>query len=136
MKTFFLCFIVFTVLTGCKKITEKAEYDAITMAVTNGQWKVSRFVKGGNDVTIEFSEYKFQFLSNRTVDAIKNGSVNASGTWAANVENRSIASKFLNAQNPLLLLNGVWTITRNSWTFVEANQTINNEIYTLRLDKV
>ncbi len=136
MKTFFLFFLVFTVLTGCKKITEKAEDNAITMAITSGQWKVSRFVKNGSDITSEFTGYKFQFQSNRTVDAMKEGSVNASGTWAANVENRSIASNFPNVQNPLLLLNGVWIITRNSWTFVEANQTINNETYTLRLDKV
>jgi hypothetical protein len=35
-----------------------------------------------------------------------------------------------------MLLNGTWQITNSDWTFVEASQTINNELRTLRLEKI
>ena len=135
MKTYFLFFIVLIAFAGCKKVAEQIEEDLITQAITNGHWRIANFTKGSTNLTTEFSEYKFQFQSNYTVNAIKNGSVSASGTWQPNVENRTITSNFRNAQSPLPLLNGVWTITKNSWTYVEANQTAGNEVYTLRLEK-
>ena len=135
MKKIFLFFFVLTALTACRKTVEKAEDDLLTFAITNGQWKITNFVKGSTNITSDFADYKFQFQSNKTVDAIKNGSVSASGTWEANVTNRTITSWFGNAQSPLPFLNGVWTITNNSWTFVEATQSANNETYVLRLDK-
>ncbi len=136
MKNFFLLFFVLILFASCAKtVQKKVEDDLITQVITNGQWKITSFIKGSNDVTADFSGFIFQFMSDRTVNAMRNGAVNATGSWEANINNRTITSGFQNQQYPLALLNGVWTITKNSWTFVEANQTVNNELYNLRLDK-
>jgi hypothetical protein len=47
----------------------------------------------------------------------------------------SIFAEFLNASQPLIVINGNWNITRNGWTFIEANQTVNGQLKILLLDK-
>ncbi len=89
-----------------------------------------------DDVTADFAGYKFQFKSNKTVDAIKNNSIEKTGTWDGNAYSRRITSNFPNATNPLLLLNGTFVITDSGLTYVEANQTVAGEIRMLRLDKI
>ena len=101
----------------------------------NGQWKVTNFNKGSNDITANFASYNFQFKSNYTVDAINSGSVEKTGTWNADATAQSITSNFINAADPLALLNGTWLITNTTWTSVEAKQTASGELRILRLDK-
>jgi hypothetical protein len=103
--------------------------------MTDGQWIVSRFMKGNADITPDFSEYKFQFKKDKTVDAIKSGIIEQSGTWSGNALSQTMSSNFLNGSHPVFLLNGTWNITNNSWTFVEASQNVNSELRTIRLDK-
>src|SRR4051812_11659002 len=113
-------------LVGCKK--EKKAENLVVQAMVNGEWKVTNFNKGGTNVTVGFSPYKFQFKTNFTVDAINNGNVEKTGSWDADAYAQTITSNFTNAVNPLILLNGAWKITNNSWTWVEANQTVNGEL--------
>ena len=120
------------VLFGCIK---KKEENLVENAMMNGQWKVTSFKKAGTDITSDFSTYLFQFKSNFTVDAINNGSVEKTGSWNADASAQTITSSFSNAANPIVLLNGTWQITNNSWTWVEASQTVNGEVLNLRLDK-
>jgi hypothetical protein len=124
-----LCF------SGCKKYVESIQEDLVIKAMTDGQWKVTSFKRDTSNVTASFSPYTFQFKEDKSVDAIKNGAVESRGTWNGNAEKRTIAATYTNANATLLLLNGTWEITKNSWTFVEATQTVNNEVRTLRLDK-
>ena len=136
MKNILVVALIGFVLMGCKKFTESIQEDVIVNAMTDGQWRVTLFKKDNIDVTTNFSSYTFQFKKDKTVEAISNGSVESKGTWNGNAENRTIASAFnSNASTTLQLLNGTWHITKNSWTYVEATQTINNEVRTLRLDK-
>lgn len=127
------CFIFF--LPGCKKIVEKAQENALVQAMTSGQWVVTSFVQNSNDITSSFSGYKFQYYSNRTVDAIKNGSVEMTGTWDGDISSMTTWASFTNASAPLNLINGSWHIDNNSWTFVVATQTTSGETKTMRLDK-
>jgi hypothetical protein len=120
------------ILASCVK---KKEENLVVNAMVNGQWKVTNFNKGGTDVTTDFANYKFQFKSNFTVDAINNGTIEKTGSWDADAAAQTISSSFSSATNPLLLLNGTWKITNNSWTWVEASQTVNGELFNLRLDK-
>lgn len=136
MKNILAFILLVFAFTGCKKTIENAQEDALIQIMTNGQWSVTSYQKGSTDVTADFSGYKFQFKSNRTVDAIKNNAVEKTGTWEGNAYARSIFSNFSNAVNPLLLLNGTFIITDSGLTYVEANQTINGEVRTLRLDKI
>ena len=132
-----LSFVVVAVilLSGCHKIIEQKAQDAIVKAMTQGQWEITNFTSNGTDMTANFSGYTFQYFENYTVNAIKNGTVEKTGTWQGDVNTMSISANFPNAVDPLLLLNGTWHITENSWTYVKATMTVGSEIRTLRLDK-
>lgn len=126
----------FLLLTGCKKTIEKIKENAVIDAMTEGQWVVTKFIKDGATLTSDFSGYKFQFYSNRTVDAMKNGSVEKTGTWDGDVNTMTITANFPGAVLPLILLNGNWHIDNNSWTFVVASQNSGTETKSLRLEKL
>ena len=122
-------------LAGCKKTIEKKAENAIIKAMTDGQWVITSFTSNGSDITINFSAYRFQYFSNYTVNAIKSGTVENTGNWDGDVSAMNIFASFPNATDPLVLLNGTWHVTDNSWTYVKATMTIENETRTLRLDK-
>ena len=132
MKKLYTVFFLI-MLAGCKK--EKKAENLIIQAMVNGQWQVTNFNKGGTDATNSFASYRFQFKTNFTVDAINSGMVEKTGSWNADASAQTITSNFSNASNPLAFLNGTWKITNNSWTWVEASQTVNGELMNLRLDK-
>jgi hypothetical protein len=124
-------------LFGCKKQIEKIQTDLVVQAMTTGQWKMVSFINGSTDITTDFAPYTFQFKTDYTVDAINNTSVESSGTWGADANAKTITSNFSSqASNPLPFLNGTWKITKNSWTYVEANMTVNGVLRTLRLEKI
>ena len=131
MKIVYVLVFVF-LLAGCIK---KKQEDIVINAMVDGQWKVTNFVKGSTNITTDFASYKFQFKSNFTVDAINNGTVEKTGSWNADATTQTITSTFVNAANPLIFLNGTWQITNNSWTWVNATQSLNGELLTLRLEK-
>jgi len=130
-----LIIISLACLTGCKKVIEKKAETAIMNAMTDGQWIITTFISNGTNITTDFSAYQFQYFSNYTVNAIKSGTVENTGNWEGDVNTMSIFANFPNATNPLLLLNGTWHVTDNSWTYVKATMTIGNETRILRLDK-
>jgi len=130
-----LIIISLACLTGCKKVIEKKAETAIMNAMTDGQWVITTFISNGTNITTDFSAYRFQYFTNYTVNAIKSGTVENTGNWEGDVNTMSIFANFPNATNPLLLLNGTWHVTDNSWTYVKATMTIGNETRTLRLDK-
>lgn len=122
--------------SGCiKKAVEQVQEDIVIKAMTDGQWRMTNFTKAGTDKTFDFAPYRFQFRANNTVEAITNGAVEKTGSWSADPNAKTITSEFGSAGQPLSLLNGTWQITNNSWTFVEATQTVNGEVLTLRIDK-
>ncbi len=135
MKKFLLLFLILSFFISCEKKKEDVQQDLVIMAMTNGQWKVTSYMKGSTSHTTDFDIYRFQFKENNTVDAINSGSVEKTGTWNGDAVARTIASQFNNAGATLTLLNGTWQISRNSWTYVEAKQTVNGTEHTLRLDK-
>ena len=128
-----LCFFF---LAGCKKAIENKQEDLIIKAMTDGQWTVTSFVQNGNDITANFTNYKFQYYSNKTVDAINNGAVEKTGTWDGQAATMTTWANFTNALVPLSLINGSWHINNNGWTYVVATQTNGSETKTMRLDKL
>ncbi|HET9826754.1 MAG TPA: hypothetical protein VFP87_15545 [Chitinophagaceae bacterium] len=135
MKKLGLILLAVTLLSSCKKAIEQKAQDAIVQAMTNGQWVITNFTSNGADVTSDFNGYKFQYFDNYTVEAIKNGTLEKTGTWQGDVNTMSISADFPSAVNPLLLLNGTWHITNSSWTYVLATMTVGTETRSLRLDK-
>lgn len=122
-------------LMGCKKTVENIQQDLVIKAMTDGRWKVTSFTQNGNPITPDFATYRFKYYSNKTVDAINGSMVEKTGTWDGNSSNMTTSASFTGAVYPLNLINGSWLITRNSWTYVEASQTVGAEIKTMRLDK-
>jgi len=132
-----LAFVFIIVLAGCsKEKKQKIQENLILKAMTDGQWKVTSYNKGGTIITSDFSSYKFQFKTNLTVDAINGGTVEKTGNWNADPASQSITSTFVGATDPLIYLNGTWHITQTTWTSVDATQTVNGEVRTLQLDKL
>jgi len=107
----------------------------VIKAMTDGQWKITNFVYNGNNITSDFDTYRFKYYSNKTVDAINNGTVEKTGNWDGNSSNMTTWANFTGAVHPLVLINGNWQITRNSWTYVEASQTVGSDTKIMRLDK-
>ncbi|MBE2229845.1 MAG: hypothetical protein IAE96_04265 [Chitinophagaceae bacterium] len=122
-------------LSGCKKAIQNAQEDLVVRAMADGQWRVSNFVLNGTTLTSDFSTYRFKFYTNRTVDAIKNGITEQSGTWEGNAAAMTMQANFPASAAPVSHLNGTWLITRNSWTYVEAGQSAGSDSKILRLDK-
>ena len=122
-------------LVSCKKIKENIQEKQAMEWITSGQWKIAGYLDAGVDKTAELSAYTFRFKSNRTVDALKNGTLETSGTWQDNQANRTIYSNFPSASYPLILLNATWTVTNGSETSVTATATVNGELRNLKLSK-
>lgn len=136
MKNVLIIFLVSIHSVSCKKTIEKVAQDLVVQAMTNGQWRVSKFTQNASDLTSSFSSYKFQYYSNKTVDAFNNNIKERTGNWDGNASAMTTWADFPGAPNPISLINGTWNITKNNWTFVEATQTNGIEIKTLRLDKL
>src|SRR5690349_7884890 len=136
MKKTAAALALLVLLVGCKKAIENKKEDLLIKAMTDGQWAVTSFVYNGNTVTSDFSNYKFQYYSDKTVDAIKNGLVDNTGTWDGDISAHTTWANFNNVSNPLSLINGSWHIDDNSWTFVVASQNSNGQTKVMRLDKL
>lgn len=135
MRKIVLLVLVVFFMGSCKKAIEQTQLDALMKLITNGQWKVTTYKQDATDVTAQFAAYAFQFKEEGTVDAIKSGQVDKTGTWVGNTSNLTIQSSFGNVEAPLNLLNGTWSVTKTSTTFVESRQQVNGEERFLRLDK-
>lgn len=122
-------------MTSCKKTIEQIQEDLVIKAMTDGQWKITNFLYNGNNITSDFDTYRFKYYSNKTVDAINNGTVEKTGNWDGNSSNMTTWANFTGAVHPLVLINGNWQITRNSWSYVEASQTVGSDTKIMRLDK-
>ncbi len=135
MKKLILIFVMVASLSGCKKTVENIQEDLVIKAMTDGQWVITSFKVNTTNITADFAAYKFKYYSNKTVDAIKNGTTEMTGNWDGNASANTTWANFAGAVYPLTLINGTWNITKNSWTYVEASQTNGSEVKTMRLDK-
>ncbi len=140
MKKILPLLICIISLAGCKKIIQKTQEqiaeDLIVKAMTDGQWQVLSY-NDGTEYVSEFTDYKFQFKSNKSVDAIRNAVTEATGTWNGDGYKREITTSYPNsASNTVQRLNGIWYIAASTWTSVRATQTINGKLTTLELKKL
>jgi hypothetical protein len=136
MKKFAVIIVVLTLLSGCKKAAQNIQEDLVIQAMTDGYWAITSFSQNGNNITSDFTGYKFKYYSNRTVDAIKNGTLDKTGSWDGDAATMTTWANFDNVTNPLSLINGSWHIDDNGWTYVVATQVNGSETKTMRLDKL
>ncbi|HRA11460.1 MAG TPA: hypothetical protein PKX31_07295 [Chitinophagaceae bacterium] len=136
MKKIVGILILSVLFSGCKKTIEQVQEDLVLKAMTDGQWQITNFINNGTTISADYANYKFQYFSNKTVNAIKNGTVEKTGTWDGNASTMTTSANFTGATYPLDLINGNWNITKNSWTYVEATQNIGVNTKFMRLDKL
>jgi hypothetical protein len=139
MKQTLLILTTLLLFTGCKKLIQKTQEqiaeDLIVKAMTDGQWQVIGYNDGAEFMS-EFTDYRFQFKSNRTVDAVKNAAVESTGSWQGDGYKQEITADYPSTSNTTLQrLDGVWKIVASTWTSVKATQTINGKLTTLELKK-
>ena len=114
MKKFIAFFVIVVLLAGCKKSIENIQEDLVIKAMTDGQWAITNFTHNGINITSDFTPYKFKYYSNKTVDAINNGSVENTGTWDGDAPTMTTSANFSSAAYPLNLVNGSWHIDNSS----------------------
>jgi hypothetical protein len=120
--------------SSCKKFIQQQEQNALVKIMTDGVWVVTRYVENDTNITSSFSGYVFQFKSNGTVTGTKQDSI-VNGTWAGDINARTITSNFPTASNPVNKLNSVWKITDSYPDSVAAKTTIDSNTNILNLHK-
>ena len=136
MKKFILPLFLLVTFISCKKTIENKQNQMVINAITTGKWKVGAYQKAGIDVTSNFEGYEFKFQDDFTVDASKNSVLLQKGTWKQDTEKLTITANFSSGGEPLTLLNGIWKISKTTWTTVDASQEVNGENRQLHLDKL
>ena len=120
---------------SCNKIKEDIGKQFIINVMTDGRWIVNKFTEDGTvDITHSFDGYEFQFTADGKVYGFYNTSQEV-GTWEGNTNNLTITSDFPGAGDPLRKLNGVWKISNNTKTSVEASPFNSSRIAFLKLVK-
>ncbi len=76
--------------------------DLILKSMTEGQWVITSFTENGINKTTDFSGYKFQYHTNKTVDAIKNGNLEKTGNWDGSTLDKTTWAEFPGATLPSL----------------------------------
>jgi hypothetical protein len=71
----FLALLMLAPFVGC------TNDDDLTDTITNGTWRVSYYIEGGDDDTSLFSGYVFTFKSDGTVSVVRPSLPVAPGTW-------------------------------------------------------
>ncbi|MBS1608555.1 MAG: hypothetical protein JSS70_07325 [Bacteroidetes bacterium] len=128
-------FVGFFAFSSCKKAIENQLDDLIIKSMCDGQWIVTSFKNNGTDITSDFSGYKFQYHTNKKVDAIKNGTIEITGDWDGNALQKTTWADFPGNSLPVTLLNGNWKISNNTWTYVVASQTNGSQTKSFRIEK-
>ena len=124
MKRLYLVPVLLTIALSfsCKKFIQQQEEKAIMSIITNGYWHVEQYSQNDSNITASFSGYLFKFDAGGTVTGTKDN-VSQAGTWAPNVDARTISSNFPSAAPPVSLLNGLWKIKDSGSDFVLATYT-------------
>ncbi len=120
--------------TGCKKVKEDLGLRFLMNAMTNGRWLVNVYTKDGVDETAAFEGYEFQFTENNKVYAIT-ASGELEGVWSANLNEKTIESKFPVNTMPLIRLNEKFKVVNNTPKLVEAHPVDENKDIYLKLVK-
>lgn len=120
--------------SGCAKAIEEKAEDAVLEAMTTGQWYVVEFRENGNDITTSFSPYSFQFYRDGSISALSTAPA-VNGIWFGDPNARTITTNFRSATEPISKMNAVWAIKDNSWDYVKAETTVDNNFRFLYLKK-
>lgn len=136
MKRILVFAAALLLMNGCKKVKENIIEQRTSSFLDGTEWKVVAFSEGDNTLDAAFLPYHFRFNANETVNAIRGNITEATGTWKANITERTMQAAFAQtAVPPLPLLNTTWTITQNTLSSLSATATVSGTIRKLRMEK-
>lgn len=137
-KRFFIPVICALVLSGCShpdsnNVTPAANNTQQNNIVTTGKWVVSYYYDNDKDETSDYTGYTFEFGSDNTITATKNGQ-STTGTWSRKTDDN--LPRFVIALNTsdkeLSELNDDWVIdaeTENQMKLKDDNTTKNEQLH-------
>jgi len=96
---------------SCKKAVDNIKEDLMIKLITENTWKIVKYVDGTTNMTTLYTDYDFKFNKDGSLNAIKNGVTESTGTWAGSESSQSITSAFPSAGDTLNRLTGVWLIS-------------------------
>ena len=96
---------------SCKKAVDNIKEDLMIKLITENTWKIVKYVDGTTNMTTLYTDYDFKFNKDGSLNAIKNGVTESTGTWAGSEASQSITSAFPSAGDTLSRLTGVWLIS-------------------------
>jgi len=130
-----LLFCLLVIPFSCKKFIQQQEENYIVNLVTNGKWQITGYQDHMiNNLTDSFAGYLFQFNKDNTLYGVKFGQ-QTYGTWAVDINKKSITSNFPTASYPLTLLNHTWIITDSYTDSVAAKTAVDTSFNILNLHK-
>lgn len=136
MRRLLLFISIVVLFAGCKRTVENIGENILVSAMTDGKWAITVFtVNGGPNTFLDFSGYRFKYFSNKTVNVTRLDTLKLTGTWDADISTKTTWANLPGAIHPLSQVNGAWLITKNSWSYVEATQTVGTDVKFMRLDK-
>lgn len=123
-------------MTGCKKAEQQIKENLLTNLITENIWVVTRFDSSANSIAINFTPYEFKFNKDGSVNAVKAGVTEATGTWQGSEAGKSITSNFPTASYPVNKLNGMWLVTNTDLSpkLVDSHRFEGATEYILRLN--
>lgn len=121
---------------GCKKTEQKIKESLLTQLITENIWLVTRFDSAATSIATNFEPYEFKFNKDGSVNAVKAGLTEATGTWVGSEAGESITSNFPTAGYPINKLNGVWLVTNTDLSpkLVDSHRLEGATEYVLRLN--
>jgi Flp pilus assembly protein TadG len=106
-----LALAILLVTGSCKKTVDNIKEDLMIKLITENTWKIVKYAEGSSNQTTVYTDYDFKFNKDGSLNAIKNGVTEATGTWAGSEATQSITAEFPSATEPLAKLTGVWLIS-------------------------
>jgi hypothetical protein len=108
VKITMLMFILFSVVTSCKKDDSNNVNPNAIPIVTSGTWTVSSYKETSEDHTDDFAGYTFTFESNGQMTATNSGNT-TTGSWTLDDSENELHIDLGN-NSPLDKLSKGWTI--------------------------
>lgn len=117
---------------SCKKIVEDTKKNYALDIMTTGEWYIELYQGSGNDSTILFTGYSFDFEENGTL--LAKGPQEQNGTWTGDIPTYSIVTTFPAAGEPLERLNGTWVLkdSAEEWVLAEMGMGAAKKVLKLR----
>lgn len=131
-----IAFLIATGISACKEDSfTLLQNQLIENYVNQGKWKIGLFQDKGNDKTDSFNGFEFQFKTDGTVEATKDGST-VKGTWSTGSDNSKTKLNLSFSTVPLDELNEDWVIKSGNANSIRLEDENKDGVSYLNFEKI